>query len=50
MSTLQTIIENAWEDRTLLKENTTQEAIREVIEKIDLGELRCAQPTDAGWQ
>lgn len=49
MSTLQTIIENAWEDRTLLKENTTQEAIREVIEKIDLGELRCAQPTDAGW-
>lgn len=47
---LQTIIENAWEDRALLKEASTRAAIEEVIEQLDKGTLRVAQPTNQGWQ
>lgn len=47
---LQQIIESAWDNRALLKEKNTQQAIEEVIEKLDKGILRVAQPTDAGWQ
>lgn len=50
MEKLQQHILEAWEDRDLLKEETTQKSIREVISKIDAGELRCAQPTANGWQ
>jgi len=50
MTDLQSKIEAAWEDRSLLTENSTQEAIREVIQKLDNGELRCAEPTTDGWQ
>ncbi len=44
------LIEEAWENRALLKEEKYIHAIRAVIEKIDLGELRCAEPTPEGWQ
>jgi 2,3,4,5-tetrahydropyridine-2-carboxylate N-succinyltransferase len=47
---LQQIIESAWNNRALLKEKNTQQAIEEVIEKLDKGILRVAQPTAAGWQ
>jgi len=47
---LQKIIESAWDNRALLKEKNTQQAIEEVIEKLDKGILRVAQPTAAGWQ
>ncbi len=50
MTDLQNIIENAWEDRGLLKESATQKAIREVIEHIDKGQLRIAQPQGSIWQ
>ncbi|MDQ7916873.1 2,3,4,5-tetrahydropyridine-2,6-dicarboxylate N-succinyltransferase [Mesonia sp. MT50] len=50
MKNLQQHILEAWENRDLLKEETTQKSIREVINKIDAGELRCAQPTADGWQ
>lgn len=50
MTELQQIIEKAWENRDLLKETTTQDAIREVIGLIDEGKLRCAEPTSDGWQ
>lgn len=50
MTTLQDTIEAAWENRELLKDTATQEAIREVINLIDLGKLRCAEPTANGWQ
>ncbi len=50
MKTLQYVIEQAWENRGLLKETTTQAAIREVIGLLDSGELRVAQPTTEGWQ
>ena len=50
MSTLQTRIENAWDNRDLLKEIETKNAIREVISLLDDGKLRCAEPTANGWQ
>jgi 2,3,4,5-tetrahydropyridine-2-carboxylate N-succinyltransferase len=49
--TIQETIENAWKNRELLKDNATQEAIREIIEKLDKGQLRVAQPMpEGGWQ
>jgi 2,3,4,5-tetrahydropyridine-2,6-dicarboxylate N-succinyltransferase len=42
-------IEKAWEDRALLKQEETVAAIRSVVEKLDRGELRVAQPTAGGW-
>lgn len=43
------IIEAAWNNRDLLKDNATQEAIREVIQQLDLGQLRVASPSASGW-
>lgn len=50
MTQLQQTIENAWEDRALLNEETTQAAIREVISLLDEGKLRVAEPITGGWQ
>ncbi|MEO1416740.1 MAG: 2,3,4,5-tetrahydropyridine-2,6-dicarboxylate N-succinyltransferase [Bacteroidota bacterium] len=50
MEQLQQQIEAAWENRDLLKEGATQNAIREVLEMLDKGRLRCAHPTEEGWQ
>ena len=50
MTDLRNTIESAWDNRELLKEAATQEAIREVINLLDNGELRCAEPTSDGWQ
>ncbi len=48
---MQEIIEAAWENRELLKDKTTLNAINEVIEKLDKGSLRVAQPlADGTWQ
>ena len=44
------IIEAAWENRSLLEEQNTQDTIRAVIEQLDLGQLRVAEPTENGWQ
>lgn len=43
------IIEAAWDDRALLQEEETQQAIRSVIDQLDQGILRVAEPTDSGW-
>ncbi|SHJ00598.1 2,3,4,5-tetrahydropyridine-2,6-dicarboxylate N-succinyltransferase [Algibacter luteus] len=50
MTELQQIIENAWNNRALLKEEETTTAIRNVIDLLDKGELRVAEPTTDGWQ
>ncbi len=44
------IIEAAWEDRSKLEEKITQDSIRAVIDQLDLGQLRVAEPTPNGWQ
>ena len=47
---MQSIIESAWENRDLLKESSTIKAIETVIEKLDKGLLRVAEPTsDGSW-
>ena len=47
---LRQTIEKAWDDRTLLQDATTQSAIRLVVEKLDKGEFRVAEPVSGGWQ
>lgn len=50
MSSLQSTIEAAWNDRTLLKSAETQAAIREIISRLDAGEYRVAeQAADGNW-
>jgi len=50
MNQLKDTIEKAWENRELLKESETQNAIREIVNLLDAGELRVAEPTSDGWQ
>ncbi len=50
MEKLQEIIENAWANRDLLKEDATQSAIRELVALLDVGKIRVAEPTEDGWK
>ncbi|MCT4623988.1 MAG: 2,3,4,5-tetrahydropyridine-2,6-dicarboxylate N-succinyltransferase [Schleiferiaceae bacterium] len=50
MDNVRNIIEQAWENREMLKETATLEAINFVIEEVDKGRLRVAEPTNNGWQ
>lgn len=50
MKQLQQIIEKAWEDRSLLTNKETIDSIRKVIDLLDAGTLRVAEPTTEGWQ
>ena len=50
MEHLRKIIETVWDDRSLLREEEVQLAIREVIHLLDLGQVRVATPTNKGWQ
>ncbi|RLJ62397.1 2,3,4,5-tetrahydropyridine-2-carboxylate N-succinyltransferase [Lacinutrix venerupis] len=50
MKDLQQTIENAWDNRDLLTEDTTKNAIREVVKLLDEGTLRVAEPVENGWQ
>jgi 2,3,4,5-tetrahydropyridine-2-carboxylate N-succinyltransferase len=50
MKNLQQIIERAWDNRELLKEAATQAAIRELVERLDKGKIRVAEPTADGWK
>ena len=48
MNDLQSIIEYAWDNREALQENEAKQAVREVIENLDKGELRVASPSEGG--
>lgn len=50
MNNLKSLIEAAWENRALLEETTTKEAIRTIVDLLDTGDLRVAEPTVDGWQ
>jgi 2,3,4,5-tetrahydropyridine-2-carboxylate N-succinyltransferase len=50
MIELQNLINKAWDDRNLLTQSPTIKAIKEVIELLDLGILRVAEPVEGGWQ
>ncbi|HRH02899.1 MAG TPA: 2,3,4,5-tetrahydropyridine-2,6-dicarboxylate N-succinyltransferase [Bacteroidia bacterium] len=46
---MQKLIEAAWNNRELLKEKETQQCIREVIDLLDKGKMRVAEPNSDGW-
>ncbi|WP_405565923.1 2,3,4,5-tetrahydropyridine-2,6-dicarboxylate N-succinyltransferase [Polaribacter sp. Asnod6-C07] len=50
MENIRKIIETAWENRDLLKEENTINTIRKVVDLLDKGELRVAEPIEGGWQ
>ncbi len=43
------IIEQAWNDRSLLTDTSVQSTIREVITQLDCGKLRVAEKVDGNW-
>ncbi len=44
------IIEQTWENRSMLQGAQVQETIKYVVEELDTGRLRVATPTDSGWE
>jgi 2,3,4,5-tetrahydropyridine-2-carboxylate N-succinyltransferase len=50
LTDIQTLIEKTWEDRTLLQDANVQATIGSVIELLDKGKIRIAEPTDNGWK
>ena len=44
------IIEHTWQKQALLKEKKTIDSINAIIQAIDKGKLRTAEPTKRGWQ
>ena len=49
MVDLQLAVEKAWGNRVLLQEPEVQQAIREVVEELDKGEIRVAHPSGTEW-
>ena len=44
------LILEAWSNRELLKDDKYSDAVRAVIEEVDKGRLRTAEPIADGWQ
>jgi 2,3,4,5-tetrahydropyridine-2-carboxylate N-succinyltransferase len=47
---LRASIEQLWQNREKLSETAAQESVRAVIEQVDKGQLRVAEPSESGWQ
>ena len=47
---LREIIERAWEDRALLEAKETQIAIKTIIDELDMGLVRVAEPNGSDWK
>ena len=47
---LESIINNAWNDRALLQDKNTQEAVRTVLEDLDKGRIRVAEQVGSDWK
>jgi 2,3,4,5-tetrahydropyridine-2-carboxylate N-succinyltransferase len=43
-------IQQVWENRALIKDEEYIQAIKDVIEEVDKGRLRTAEPVSGGWQ
>ena len=50
MDKLQKIIEKAWDNKNLLREEKTQNTINEVVDLLDNGKLRVAEPLANSWK
>ena len=46
---LKTLIESAWNDRSLLNKENVKNAVLEVVENLDKGTIRVADYSDNGW-
>ena len=46
----QTVIQEAWENRVLLRDGDVQKSIRYIIDELDAGKLRVAEPGPDGWK
>ncbi|MFT6828103.1 MAG: 2,3,4,5-tetrahydropyridine-2-carboxylate N-succinyltransferase [Roseivirga sp.] len=49
MIELKELVEAAWENRELLKDKQTVLAIKTIVEDLDRGVIRVAEPTENGW-
>ncbi|HTF02668.1 MAG TPA: 2,3,4,5-tetrahydropyridine-2,6-dicarboxylate N-succinyltransferase, partial [Bacteroidia bacterium] len=47
---MQDIIESAWNDRTLLQKPEVKKVIEDVIEGLDKGRIRVAEPDGEDWK
>ncbi|MCC5930815.1 MAG: 2,3,4,5-tetrahydropyridine-2,6-dicarboxylate N-succinyltransferase [Cyclobacteriaceae bacterium] len=47
---LKDIIEKAWENRELLQDKDTKIAIKTIIDELDRGQVRVAEPAGDGWK
>jgi 2,3,4,5-tetrahydropyridine-2-carboxylate N-succinyltransferase len=47
---LRASIEQLWQNREKLSETAAQDSVRAVIEMVDKGQLRVAEPIEGGWQ
>ncbi|MFZ4058111.1 MAG: 2,3,4,5-tetrahydropyridine-2,6-dicarboxylate N-succinyltransferase, partial [Ferruginibacter sp.] len=47
---LKALIIDAWSNRDLLKDPIYAQGVRDVIEEVDKGRLRTAEPTAEGWK
>jgi 2,3,4,5-tetrahydropyridine-2,6-dicarboxylate N-succinyltransferase len=50
MDSLKTIIEKAWDDRSQLSNNKTKDAVFQIVELLDKGKLRIAEPVAGDWK
>lgn len=50
MTEIRSIVEEAWENRELLNTEATITAIRKVVDLLDIGKLRVAEPSSNGWK
>jgi len=50
LNELRSIIEAAWEDRSMLAQEEVKQTIRTVIEHLDKGTMRVAEPIGDDWQ
>jgi 2,3,4,5-tetrahydropyridine-2-carboxylate N-succinyltransferase len=46
----QTVIEEAWENRVMLQEEDVKKTIRYIVNELDAGKLRVAEPSEDGWK
>ncbi len=49
MESIQKIVEQVWENRELLAQSEFRKTIERVVELLDRGEIRVAEPTENGW-
>jgi 2,3,4,5-tetrahydropyridine-2-carboxylate N-succinyltransferase len=49
MNELRLTVEQAWENRELLQKPEAQQAVRDVIEELDKGRIRVAEPSGTEW-